>query len=333
MLGAWTGYLLFVAAALLFYVMFTGWLAGYVLALVVLLPVMSLLLSLPGICGLRVSLRPGAAGRRGQPVKVALQVRNRTHMPVGRIALRLVCENKLTGERIRESIHLPPDCGDGAVGRALAAHNCGVVQCRARFLRAYDLLGLFPIPLRPVPGASLLIRPEGAGAPPPSLAQEARGEETVRREKGVSLEEYAVREYREGDSLRSVHWKLSSKLEQLVVREAEGGQQADLLLLFDCWGPPERLDRLLDRVAACSAYLQSRGRGHEMCWCGPEGKELCREHVENPGDFERFLWRVGSRRAPADPTDVRALWAKLVQAVPPSHVFYIDPEDGEGEGA
>ena len=63
MLGAWTGYLLFVAAALLFYVMFTGWLAGYVLALVVLLPVMSLLLSLPGICGLRVSLRPGGGSR------------------------------------------------------------------------------------------------------------------------------------------------------------------------------------------------------------------------------------------------------------------------------
>lgn len=333
MLGAWLGYLLFVAAALLFYVMFTGWLAGYVLALVILVPVMSLLLSLPGILGLRVSLRPDAGGRRGQPVKLALLARNRARLPVGRVAARFVFENRLTGERAKEAVHFPLGCGDEALGRLFAAPNCGVVECRAQFLRAYDLLGLFPVPLRPVPTVSMLVRPDPSGRPPLGMAQDALGENTIRQEKGVSLEDYSVRDYREGDTLRSVHWKLSSKLEQLVVRQAEGGQQADLLLLFDCWGTPERLNLLLERLAACSAYLQGYGRGHDLCWHGSGANELCREHVESPADFERFLWRVGSQRAPAGPTDVRALHGRLEAAVPPSHIFYIDTEDGEGATA
>lgn len=330
MLGAWLGYLLFVAAALLFYVMFTGWLAGYVMALVLLLPVMSLALSLPGILGLRVALRPGAGGRRGQPVKLALDARNRARLPVGRVAARLICKNRLTGEVAQETLRFPLGCGDEALGRMFTAQNCGVMECRIKFLRAYDLLGLFPVPLRPAPPLSILIWPDAAGGPPQGMAQAAQGEAAIRREKGVSLEEYSVRDYRQGDPLRSVHWKLSSKLEQLVVREAEGGRQADLLLLFDCWGPPDRLDRLLGRVAACSAFLQGHGRGHELCWHGPGANELCREHVDNAADFERFLWRIGGQRAPAAPTDVRALRARLESAVPPSHIFYIDAEDGEG---
>ena len=63
MLGAWFGYLVFLAAVLLFYILFSGWLAGYVLALSLLLPILSLLLSLPGIRGLRVGLHLGASGR------------------------------------------------------------------------------------------------------------------------------------------------------------------------------------------------------------------------------------------------------------------------------
>ena len=42
MLGAWFGYLVFLAVVLLFYILFSGWLAGYVLALSLLLPILSL---------------------------------------------------------------------------------------------------------------------------------------------------------------------------------------------------------------------------------------------------------------------------------------------------
>ena len=65
MLGAWFGYLVFLAAVLLFYILLlSGWLAGYVLALSLLLPILSLLLSLPGIRGLRVGLHLGAGGQQ-----------------------------------------------------------------------------------------------------------------------------------------------------------------------------------------------------------------------------------------------------------------------------
>ena len=78
MLGAWVGYLLLLASAALFYVLFTGWLGGYLLALVLLLPAASLTVSLPAALSLRfqLSIHPEAEGEDGRFL-LELNVRNK----------------------------------------------------------------------------------------------------------------------------------------------------------------------------------------------------------------------------------------------------------------
>ena len=129
---------------------------------------------------------------------------------------------------------------------------------------AYDFMGLFPIPLKGQRAVYLLAEPQPEGEDVPAGLDGQLSEEPMRREQGSTLDDYAVRPYRPGDSLRIVHWKLSSKLDELVVREPESDHRPDVVLLFDLYGQPERVDALLDRLAACSLQLREKGRAHRL---------------------------------------------------------------------
>ncbi len=52
-------------------------------------------------------------------------------------------------------------------------------------------------------------------------------------------EYYGVREWRDGDSRRSIHWRSSARMGRLVVRQFEQPHTRDLALLVDLWKPPE----------------------------------------------------------------------------------------------
>ena len=62
-------------------------------------------------------------------------------------------------------------------------------------------------------------------------------------------EPFRLREYAPGDSLRQIHWKLSSKLDRLVIREP-GMPAARTLLVF--WDRAAMPPRAMRRRRPCS---------------------------------------------------------------------------------
>ena len=86
----------------------------------------------------------------------------------------------------------------------MAADRCGLVECRAEGLRVCGCLGLLALPLPPPPPAAVLVYPVPE---PPGILELPEGLGTPRpvpRGKSPSGEDYELRPYREGDSLRTV---------------------------------------------------------------------------------------------------------------------------------
>ena len=54
------------------------------------------------------------------------------------------------------------------------------------------------------------------------------------RRRGEGLEFHQLREYREGDSLRSIDWKATSRTARLIARQYEDERDQRILLLIDC---------------------------------------------------------------------------------------------------
>lgn len=325
MLGAWVGYLLLLASAALFYVLFTGWLGGYLLALVLLLPAASLAVSLPAALSLRfqLSIHPEAEGEDGRFL-LELNVRNKLRLPLRRLAFRLQVENLFSGQKGERRGQTALGCGDWRDSVPFAMKDCGVAQGRLRFLRAYDCLGLFPIPLKQPKPARELVWPRPAD-PPVGLEALAAGLEETDRNRGGGSEEYSLRDYQPGDPLRSIHWKVSSKLDRLTIRQPEGGERPEPVLLFELWGTMERLNRLLDQLGACCEWLWERGIACRLIWAGgPEGRQIFEYRAESPEDWQAFLWQVCAQPAAPDGLAASLLAAEEGRRLDENCTLYLD---------
>lgn len=334
MWSAWLWYLLLLAAAALFYVLFTGWLGGYLLALVLLLPAASLAVSLPAALSLRfrLSILPGDDGEDGHFL-LRLEVQNKLRLPVRRLAFRLQVENLFSGQKGERRRQAALGCGDWRDGVPFAMKDCGVAQGRLRFLRAYDCLGLFPIPLKGPAPARELAWPRPV-PPPAGLEELTAGWEEIEAARGGGPEEYSLRDYQPGDPLRSVHWKISSKLDRLTVRQPEGGERPEPILLFELWGPIQRLNRLLDQLDACCQSLWDRGIACRLVWAGgSEGRQIFEYRAAGPADWQAFLWQVCAQ--PASPKGVEAalLAAEEGWILEQERTLYLDGLEPKEDGA
>ena len=247
MIRRWICWLLALLGALALRVAYTGWLAGVVLAAVLCLPPLGLLVSLPAILAARVELLPSPdRTERGNPASWTVTGRSVWKLPLGRVKTTVRTVNELNGliYQSQKTWFLP---GAGTrVSLPVPAVHCGLLTGKLVHVWALDGLGLFWLPLRRSGPAQLWVEPASrATGLPPFPEEEAPG---VRpRPGGGPGEDYDPREYRPGDPLSSIHWKLSAKRDELVTRETLETVRTLPLLSFDCFGDPDTLDQTLDR--------------------------------------------------------------------------------------
>ena len=119
-------YLIALVGAVLFFIFFNGYLSFFVLVFAPLLPLLSLLLSLPGMCGVRAHVElPLAAVPRNNPFPIQLVVENRTFFPMARTRLRLRYSNPFSGDETTETVFLPALHGKQRVDREGISQHCG----------------------------------------------------------------------------------------------------------------------------------------------------------------------------------------------------------------
>jgi uncharacterized protein (DUF58 family) len=75
------------------------------------------------------------------------------------------------------------------------------------------------------------------------IEAEQSGQQSTRHRRGLTEGDfYALREWRNGDSRRWVHWRTSAKLGNLAVRQFEQRRSCDVTLVLDLWQPPAATD-------------------------------------------------------------------------------------------
>lgn len=112
----------------------------------------------------------------------------------------------------------------------------------------------------------------------------------------VEGEFYGVRDWRSGDTRRSIHWRSSARRGTLVVRQYDEPHNQDVVVLVELWQPvrpsPEDLDRVelaVSFAATTVSDLCRRGGGGVMlgttahptdCTSGPASPALLRDAME-----------------------------------------------------
>ncbi|MCR5664618.1 MAG: DUF58 domain-containing protein [Oscillospiraceae bacterium] len=276
-------YLFVLIAAVLFRFGYLGWFGPFLLWAVVLLPPALFLLSLPAMRRMRLQLSVPSSITRGEAAELSVSFLTDRRFPVGKVHISLRSVNLHTGQTQQYRYRF--DAVSRSVGRIpLPSDACGAVRISVERWSCADVLNLFFLLRKNPEPVTCTVLP----APiPPARQVEAEHlpEEPVRLKPkygGGYAEDYDLREYREGDQLNSIHWKLSAKTDRLIVREALIPENSRIYAVVYRTGTD---DRGLECLYWLSLKLCESGLPHVIV------ADACYE-VKDPADTEAALCAI-----------------------------------------
>ena len=212
---------------------------------------------------------------RGEELELELGLSHRGLIPVAPILLDLA-EPETTREREIRLRHQP--FAPQRLRLRVSAGHVGVFRVGLRSCTVEDLLGLFARRVKTDASFVLTVLPRTFETEPLTLAPGDPGNEIVARATEDLNAPSDFRSYQPGDAMKKIHWKLSLRKDELIVRRFDEPILRDVLILLDCSRPPswghsqaeaDLKDALLETAASvlrgqmetdCAVQLPLQGR-------------------------------------------------------------------------
>lgn len=238
----------------------------------------------------------------------------------------VVLEHHISGRRVRQRAFCSTAGGEGAIAFGLENTGAGKILIHTEKGRALDFLGLFAFPISTPNPMGFYIYPR---IMPLRLTLKEQipvfgdGRSYSQNKAGTDVNEiYALHEYREGDDIRRVHWKLSSKMDALMVREYGLPLNHPVALLLEMTQGlgEETYSMLLDVLCSLSAALLQNGIGHNLAWMSGDSRELRVEEILSLEDLQIHIPELLEIRACGKGT--LALDSFLTEACCASSILY-----------
>lgn len=257
----------------------------YVLLFLLLLPLFSLLISLPAVLSTRVTLSGGHDVVRNRPAKIKLNATCSFFLPPEVIMVTVERKNLFTDQRpTREKLRFYGS-RSGTQSFEPDTETLGTVQYRIRSARVCDYLGIFAIPIRRTGAVALTVLPDRERPVPEPELVEPSDRVLKPKPQGFS-EEHELRPYREGDAINLIHWKLSVKYDEPIVREPQMLVRKSIVLSVDLPESYEAVQSVLEQLC----YLSNRLTEHEIPYVLHFGLQTVT--IGSDGEFERFMKTV-----------------------------------------
>ncbi|MBQ7278550.1 MAG: DUF58 domain-containing protein [Clostridia bacterium] len=251
---------------LVFHTLYGQYLSYIVLLFLLLLPVFSLLISLPVMLRVRIRLFASGTCQRGEKAAARLLVNSRSPLPVGCLSFTFSGENRFTGEKLPRQKQVYWGVRQEEQTLPLPSHRCGVITCRIERAWVWDYLGILAFPIQKTDPATYTILPQKQEPrPAPELSQDSALQLRPKPGGGYS-EEHELRPYRQGDPLNAIHWKLTSKLDEPIVREPQLMKRKQVTLSITPAKGQAALESQLDQLNFLSLDLIQKGIPHRVCF-------------------------------------------------------------------
>ena len=192
---------------------------------------------------------------RGENLVFSLRMRHRGLIPIAPLLLEISDPSGTLDREIRlknmpwrvQSLHLP-----------VHAAHVGVFPVGLRACVVEDLLGIVHKRVTLTDTSfSLTVLPRTFSTEPLTLSPGDPGSEIMAR---ATEDPSDVRSYQPGDAMKKIHWKLSLRKGELIVRKFDEPILQDVLILMDCsrppsWGHPQAEADIRDALLETTASI------------------------------------------------------------------------------
>ena len=279
---------------------FTG---AWVYAVLLLLSALAVVafLQLGFFCGKKITMKlklPKAAEQDGI-WKGKLQIVNDSVLPVflGKGSLHL--ENHFTGEKMELPFSFSlKGKGKKAIDFQGKSQWCGCIYATLHTWRSYDFFGLAGQKRKAGLSACTVVMPCEQKEDFQFLTKEGFDMESFRysgaRPGDDPGETFDIREYQEGDSIRQIHWKLTGKLDKMMIRQRSFPVDDTVLILAEAFQADRDPQRAETVAEVFSAVLQSFMEQKISCQAGIYDRSSGKfrlEKIRTEEDRENILYR------------------------------------------
>lgn len=211
-------------------------------------------------------LLSGQSVRRGDTVSLTIQVQCGCPLPIAPILLELAA----TPDTPETQLRMTNLRGRGqTVTLPFHAVHVGVTSPGVNRYVVEDLFGLFSISREPdIRSREMLVLPMTFEVNELKFSSGDAGSEIMHKATEDINAPADVRSYQPGDPLKKIHWKLSLRKNELMVRRFEEPVLPDALVLMDCsppptWGHPEAEADIRDTLLETAASVVARQIRHD----------------------------------------------------------------------
>jgi uncharacterized protein (DUF58 family) len=239
-----------------------------VLVLFVAVPVVSWLILLLIRSKVRIRLTaPGVAGKN-KPFSLQAALESDARQPFGKTVMWLELTNAVTGETQKKRIAFR-----GSGEWTLQSAYCGCIECEAAGVWCYDLFGILPVKIPCKAKKRIVIMPDTFPVELQTVLTRSNQDDCTEYapdQKGNDrTETMQIRDYVPGDPLQQIHWKLSGKLDRLIVRDPAQTVDRELMVFLeqtDESRDPETADALMEAVVSVCQALAEASQPFYLAW-------------------------------------------------------------------
>lgn len=244
---------------------------------------------------------PIEISEKGRENLVKVTLHNQTSGTLPRVAVLFVVKDTIRGttKRFQRKIaSVPP--GESEYVESIVFPEMGKYKLSLRKIRVCDITGLAYGNVWMKSAANIQVMPGFFQIP--VLRTEAtknfygEADSFDERIPGYDNSEiFQVREYQRGDRLQHVHWKLTAKHDELVVKEHSLPKSCPVVLLLDyrpgiLGGQRRRILPFMEAAASLSFSMMEVGCPHYIAWYDRGRKDIVRVRVD---DEESMFYFVG----------------------------------------
>ncbi len=266
-------YFLIILCSAVFYVLYMGDLSFYLLAFLLAMPVVLYAALAIGSAFLKIKVYcDSPVTERGKAAAIKINLYNRSFLPVSSCMVKIRYTVSAPFEEELPYVHTAYVPIGGRTSETVSLNflpkHCGAISVTVRSVRLRDLMGITSV--RKKVGFSTRITVLPAILPvPPSIESNyvynAESSVFSREKPGDDPSEiFMLREYRDGDRHNLIHWKLSGRSDNFIVRELSKPVGSRILIMADTGScrSAEGADRVLEAAASVSCSLAESGAAH-----------------------------------------------------------------------
>ncbi|MDD5948950.1 MAG: DUF58 domain-containing protein [Lachnospiraceae bacterium] len=170
-------------------------------------------------------------------IPIQFVVKNGTFFPMPGLHFWFRVENEFYSNQERQDVALPIYAGEQRYDWSVTSVYAGRICLRGEKIRMQDYLGLFVFQRELALERTVCVIPEKSQVIMNWVEASVRDGEEQEMDTENSVEDVTqvkeIREYKPGDRLQRIHWKLSTKQEELYVKEYEREYNRTLTLLVE----------------------------------------------------------------------------------------------------